>query len=282
MEIVKNIYHLNQIVTELKKKGKTIGFVPTMGALHKGHISLINEAGKQCDIKISSVFVNPTQFNDKKDLDRYPRTPEADIALLEREGCDIVFFPQENEIYPEKEDKRVFYFGRLEELHEGHARPGHFNGVAQVVSKLFELVKPDKAFFGQKDYQQVMVVKALVKQMNYPVEIISCPIIREPDGLAMSSRNVLLSPDERKVAAKIPLLMKEMEELVRKNVHLQNILIKIKEEITQQTLMSLDYLEICNANNLEPISTTNGIGHVVALIAVFVGKIRLIDNVILK
>ena len=282
MEIVKDIVRLNKIIDEIRQKGKTIGFVPTMGALHQGHLSLLQEAGKQCDVKICSVFVNPTQFNDKKDLDRYPRTPEADFALLEREACDFVFFPDEKEIYPEKEDKRVFRFGRLEELHEGRTRPGHFNGVAQVVSKLFELVKPDKAFFGQKDFQQVMIVKALVKQLNYKVEIVPCAILREADGLAMSSRNVLLSAEERKVAAHIPLWMGKLEEMFRKNTVVETILKAIKEKIALQPLMKLDYLEICDADTLEPIDTANSANRVVALLAVFVGKIRLIDNVLLQ
>ena len=195
MEIVKDIAHLRQIIDNIKAEGKTIGFVPTMGALHKGHLSLLQQAKKGCDITICSIFVNPTQFNDKKDLDNYPRTPESDFALLESEHCDIVFFPNEKEIYPEGEIKKEFHFGRLGELLEGLKRPGHFNGVALVVSKLFELVRPTKAYFGQKDYQQVMIVKELVKQLNYPIEIISCPIIREADGLAMSSRNALLSQD---------------------------------------------------------------------------------------
>ena len=180
-------------VSELREallplRDKTIGFVPTMGALHPGHISLVNIAREQCDVVVASVFVNPTQFNDKNDLKNYPRTPEADAAMLEAAGVDFVLFPSVEEIYPEP-DTRVFDFGQLDKVMEGATRPGHFNGVAQVVSRLFAIVEPTKAYFGEKDFQQIAIVRSMVEQLQIDVEIIDCPIIREADGLALFGMN---------------------------------------------------------------------------------------------
>ena len=187
MKIVKGINELKSYLADSKKDGKRIGLVPTMGALHKGHLSLVERCVKENDVCVVSVFVNPTQFNDKHDLETYPRTLEADCALLEQAGCDFVFAPLVEEMYPEP-DTRTFGFGPVMQVMEGAKRPGHFNGVAQVVSKLFYIVEPDNAYFGEKDFQQIAVIRAMVKQLQIPVQINACPIVREADGLALSSR----------------------------------------------------------------------------------------------
>lgn len=270
---------LRSIISKEKKSGKTIGFVPTMGALHKGHLSLIAESKKQCTYTVCSIFVNPTQFNDKKDLERYPRQTDKDIELLKKAGCDLVFIPTEKEIYPQP-DTRKFNFGRLEQLLEGKSRPGHFNGVAQVVSRLFEMVGPDKAFFGLKDYQQFLVVKELVKQLKMKVEIVGCPIVRDEEGLALSSRNALLSPEEYDIATYIPLWMQEVKKLSTR-YKISQIKARIEALAAQQPLMKLDYFEICDAKNLEPVKEFTDAERTLALIAVYVGKVRLIDNIML-
>jgi pantoate--beta-alanine ligase len=214
-----------------------------MGALHNGHISLIEASRKSCQITICSIFVNPTQFNDKKDLERYPRTPDKDIQLLEKANCSALFLPDADEIYPKTEEKTNFDFGNLDKLLEGKYRPGHFNGVAQVVKRLFEIVTPHKAFFGSKDFQQVLIVKALTNKLNLNIDIISCPILREPDGLAMSSRNTLLSNNEREIAGLIPKIMRDA-----KLVILTKGIIEAKQfvlnQVSKEPLMNLDYFEI--------------------------------------
>ena len=250
--------------------------MPTMGALHTGHVSLIQQSKKHCHVTVCSIFVNPTQFNDRKDLDRYPRMPEKDIQLLKDATCDVLFIPSEDEMYP-KQEKEVFDFGYLDTVLEGKYRPGHFSGVAQVVKHFFEIVNPSKAFFGSKDYQQVMIVKALVKQMNSGIEIIACPILREPDGLAMSSRNALLNEEERKVAALIPKLMQEANKQVKTH-GVDTARMFVEKEISLNPLMKLDYYAVCNANDLAPVTSILPNTPLVSLIAVFVGKIRLIDN----
>lgn len=280
MLIFTKIVELQAFVRQIKNLNQSLGFVPTMGALHNGHISLIEASQKNCQITICSIFVNPTQFNDKKDLERYPRTPEKDIQLLEKANCSVLFLPDAEEIYPNTEEKVSFDFGNLDKLLEGKYRPGHFNGVAQVVKRLFELVTPDKAFFGSKDFQQVLIVKALVNKLNLNVNIISCPILREPDGLAMSSRNTLLNEKERKIAGLIPKIM-----LAAKEIILTNDIAEAKQfvisEVSKEPLMNLDYFEICNPETLENIPKLKSNEKAVALIAIFVGKIRLIDNLII-
>lgn len=276
MLVLHKIKEIEEIIALKKPNGTTIGFVPTMGALHPGHISLIQFSKQQTDITVCSIFVNPTQFNNASDLTHYPRTPEADIKLLEEAGCDILYMPDVKDVYPEN-DNRQFNFGYLDTILEGAHRPGHFNGVGQVVSILLEGVKPDKAFFGSKDYQQVMVVKELVKQLKLPVEIVACPILREQDGLAMSSRNTRLSTEERKTAALIPKLMEEAVTLVKtKGITYAKLF--IEEQVRNQPLMKLDYYEICDADTLEPVEEVSKNKPAVSLIALFVGNIRLIDN----
>lgn len=198
MKVIYTKNELFSLIEGYKKEGKCVGFVPTMGALHNGHLSLVKACKNSCDIAVTSVFVNPTQFNDPEDLKRYPRTPEKDAELLKTAGCDLVFMPSVEEIYPEK-DTRKFDFGYLETVMEGAKRPGHFNGVGQVVSRLFDIVQPHKAFFGMKDFQQVAIIKNMVNQLKYNIEIIPCPIVREESGLALSSRNALLKEEHKKM-----------------------------------------------------------------------------------
>ncbi len=271
------IKHLN----EIRAKREKIGFVPTMGALHEGHISLINESKKHGLYTVCSIFVNPTQFNDKKDLENYPRTEEKDVEMLRNNGCDVVFIPSEKEIYP-KEDKRVFKFGELDHLLEGAHRPGHFEGVGKVVSILFDIVKPDISFFGSKDYQQVMVIRSLVDQLKLPVKIVACPIIREPDGLAMSSRNMRLTPTEREAAKLIPLLLNEAKTMKKAQRSISEIKAFISQKFAQNPIYRLEYFEICDPNTLQILSDKSEVNSGIALIACFVGKIRLIDNLLMS
>ena len=275
---------LIETISELNKKLKSfgnsaiVGFVPTMGALHDGHLSLVEQAVAETDKVVVSIFVNPTQFNNSKDLERYPRTLDADLKLLEKTGCDIVFAPRVNEIYPEP-DNRKFDFGTLETEMEGKHRPGHFNGVAQVVSRLFEIVKPSKAYFGLKDFQQLAIIKNMVMQLNLPVEIVSCPIVREESGLAMSSRNELLSAEERKNAAVISEILFEAKELTgEKSVNeLKNWIV---ETINKNKYLSVEYVDIVDDVQLQPIKNWSEKAIKVCCVAVFCGKVRLIDNIV--
>ncbi len=276
MLVLHKIDEIKDVISQEKAKKKTIGFVPTMGALHQGHISLIDYSKKETDITVCSIFVNPTQFNNQSDLKNYPRTPDADIKLLEAAGCDILYMPDVKDVYTEN-DTRKFDFGYLDNILEGATRPGHFNGVGQVVSILLEGVKPDKAFFGSKDYQQVMVVKSLVKQLNLHVDIIPCPILREPDGLAMSSRNVRLNEQERLEAAAIPEMMKLGNQIL-KLYGIAEAKKYISSVVATIPNMKLDYYEVCDAETLEAISDIKPNQKAISLIAVFVGNIRLIDN----
>ena len=280
MQVFTTIKDLNSTLRVLIKMGKTIGFVPTMGALHQGHISLINYSKEQCDVTVCSIFVNPTQFNNPEDLDKYPKTPENDKLLLEKAGCDFLYTPSVEDIYPEK-DNRKFDFGFLDTVLEGALRPGHFNGVGQVVSILLEHVAPNKAFFGSKDYQQVMVVKELVKQLNMPIEIISCPILREADGLAMSSRNIRLNDQERIIASLIPKIMLKASIIVKTQGINESK--QFVEEITSKiTDMKLDYFEVCESSSLVILDFYEKTTPTILLIALFVGKIRLIDNLVIE
>jgi pantoate--beta-alanine ligase len=270
----------SQIIAEIqrfKKSGKIIGFVPTMGALHRGHLSLIEKSKKNTDVTVVSIFVNPTQFNDKNDLANYPRTVEADSALLEKEHCDILFLPTEKQVYPEP-DKRVFDFGNLDKVMEGASRPGHFNGVAQVVSRFFDLIQPDKAFFGEKDFQQLAIIKQLVKILNFQVEIVPCPIVREPDGLAMSSRNSRLNADQRKSAVQISqTLLKSVEMAKVKSV--QELKTWVMEQIGSNQMLKTEYFEISDDTFLQPVKNWSDPSNKVGCVAVKVGNVRLIDNI---
>jgi pantoate--beta-alanine ligase len=279
MTICGTIIEVNRLLAEHRNTGEVIGFVPTMGALHQGHISLLQACNQQCDISVCSIFVNPTQFNDKKDLERYPRTPQQDCEMLEKNGCDIVFMPSAEEMYPQP-DTRVFDFGRIDKVLDGAHRPGHFNGVGQVVSKLFDIIKPDKAFFGLKDYQQVLVVKELVRQLKMPVEIVPCPILREADGLAMSSRNTLLNTEERKAASLIPQVMQMAKNEFGK-MPFDALKNKLLEELKKEPLLKPDYLEFCDADTLNSVSGAKPGQKIIFLVAIFSGRIRLIDNILI-
>ncbi|MDR0418932.1 MAG: pantoate--beta-alanine ligase, partial [Prevotellaceae bacterium] len=255
----------------------TVGLVPTMGALHQGHTALVQRARKENSVVVVSVFVNPTQFNDKGDLERYPRTLDADKVLLEKAGCDIVFAPNVEDVYPEP-DTRVFDFGMLDKVMEGVHRPGHFNGVAQVVSKLFYMTIPTRAYFGEKDFQQLAIVKNMVKQLGIPVQIVPCPIVRESDGLAMSSRNTLLTSEQRRSA---PLIAKTLFKAVDMvcDVDLETLRSFVIKEINSNPLLKVEYFDVVNVNTLQPVKSLDDEGAKQACIAVMVGKIRLIDNV---
>jgi pantoate--beta-alanine ligase len=277
--IFTKIAELQRFLGQLAE-GQTLGFVPTMGALHEGHISLIRHSRRECDLTLCSIFVNPRQFNDQADLARYPRTPAADAAKLENAGCDVLFMPEANEIYPDNE-KAGFDLGGLDRVLEGESRPGHFAGVAQVVKRLFELVRPHRAYFGSKDYQQLLIVKRLVKQHHIPVQVIGAPTVREPDGLAMSSRNMLLSPEERKAASAIPRVMQEAKAIaIDKGIAAAKS--HVEKEIGAVPLLELDYYEIRDAIDLTPVSVITEVVPAVSLIAVRCGRIRLIDNLALN
>lgn len=279
MKVIYTKNELFSLIEGYKKEGKCVGFVPTMGALHNGHLSLVKACKNSCDIAVTSVFVNPTQFNDPEDLKRYPRTPEKDAELLKTAGCDLVFMPSVEEIYPEK-DTRKFDFGYLETVMEGAKRPGHFNGVGQVVSRLFDIVQPHKAFFGMKDFQQVAIIKNMVNQLKYNIEIIPCPIVREESGLALSSRNALLEEEHKKNAPHIYATLKKARNLVAK-MSVADLKKWITEEINNNPYLETEYVEIVDDTTLKVIENWNEKGTKVVCVAVYAGKIRLIDNIIL-
>ena len=248
-----------------------------MGALHEGHLSLVDRCRKECDTVVVSVFVNPTQFNDPNDLKNYPRTAEADIALLEKAGADFAFMPSVEEIYPKK-DTRVFDFGQLDKVMEGPSRPGHFNGVAQVVSRLFDIVGCNTAYFGEKDFQQIAIIREMVRQLNYPIRIVACPIVRESDGLAMSSRNLLLTPEHRKAAPLIYQSLREAAEL-HKALPVEDTKRRVIERINANPLLHVEYFSIVNADTLQDISDWSEAENVRGCIVVHAGAVRLIDNI---
>jgi pantoate--beta-alanine ligase len=277
MLLVKTIRELQNSLNDSRKSG-TVGFVPTMGALHRGHISLVKQAVRENQTVVVSIFVNPTQFNDSNDLDKYPRTLETDLKLLENTDCQIVFAPNANEVYP-KPDMRKFNFGKLETVMEGKHRPGHFNGVAQVVSKLFDMVKPDKAYFGLKDFQQLAIIKLMVKQIKSPVEIVSCPTVREKSGLAMSSRNELLTAEQRKNAAHIfKILSIAKEQKGQKSV--EELVNWVVETINKNPFLNVEYFEIVDDEQLQPIKNWDEKNLKIGCVAAFCGDVRLIDNIV--
>lgn len=277
MRVIDTVAALQSYVQQEKKAGKTVGFVPTMGALHAGHISLVKQSKVENDICVVSVFVNPTQFNNASDLKHYPRTMDADCALLEAEDVEVVFAPTVDEVYPE-EDTRVFEFGTLDKVMEGEHRPGHFNGVAQVVSRLFDMVTPDTAYFGEKDFQQLAIIKAMVKQLNYSVKVIPCPIVREADGLAMSSRNTRLTPEHRAVSTQIIDALRKSKEM-QTNHSVKEVKQYVVDAIAQEPLLELEYFDIVDTLTLQSSDTWNEAGDKLGCIAVFAGEIRLIDNI---
>ncbi|NDP21221.1 MAG: pantoate--beta-alanine ligase [Paludibacter sp.] len=278
MIIVQSISKLNAEIEALKSARKTIGFVPTMGALHKGHIELVSRSVKENNCSVVSIFVNPTQFNNPVDLEKYPRDLNRDIELLDKAGCDIIFAPEAKEMYNSEElnNNFEFDFGGLDKVMEGQFRPGHFNGVVQIVSKLFKLVQPDKAYFGEKDFQQLSIIHRMVDVLNFRVEIIDCPIVREESGLAMSSRNERLTATQRKKAVEISKVLFESRNFVPKLSpgELKNWVL---EKINAVDELEVEYFEIVYATTLQTIDkwTTPAVG----CVAVFCGEVRLIDNI---
>lgn len=280
MELIKTKAKLQKLICELKNEGKSIGLVPTMGALHNGHLQLVKRCVKENDVCIVSIFVNPTQFNDKNDLAKYPRTLEADAKLLEENDCFAIFAPEIDEIYDNSELNSTFEFdfNGLDKVMEGKFRPGHFNGVVQIVGKLFELSTPDKAYFGEKDFQQLAIIRHLVKVKKYPIEIVGCPIVREESGLALSSRNMLLSANEKEIATNIYKTLKESVDFQQtKNV--AETIDWVVTKIDNTEGLRVEYFEIVNGNTLQSVKDWNDANYIVGCITVFCGAVRLIDNI---
>lgn len=279
MIIYKSVSALKRYLDIKKSKGKTLGFIPTMGALHKGHMVLINNAQKINDLVITSIFVNPAQFNNATDYEKYPITIEQDLNKLEASGCDILFLPSLNEVYPSSLPVITYDLGYLETILEGKYRPGHFQGVSRVVHRLLDIIRPDNLFIGQKDYQQCMVIKKLIRQTGLNVTIHITPTVREPGGLAMSSRNLRLSKEERQRAEKI---YKALEKVKREIQQGDLMLIKIQAAvILTQNDFKVDYVEIADADTLELLNYWDGKRSLVILVAAYLNEVRLIDNLIM-
>ena len=277
MQTIHSIKELQACLSEAKNAGKSVGLVPTMGALHEGHASLVRRSVKENDVTVVSIFLNPTQFNDPKDLERYPRTLESDCKLLEQCGAQIAFAPSVNEMYPEP-DTRSFSYPPTDSVMEGARRPGHFNGVCQIVSKLFMITKPDRAYFGEKDFQQICVIRRMVADLGFKMDIVPCPVVREASGLAMSSRNSLLTPDEKVLAANIYRVMKESLS--------QGLSVRETEAWVTDTLnaiegLEVEYYSIVNGETLAEVNSWDDAPHIVGCITVYCGHtpIRLIDHI---
>lgn len=277
MIVVTTIDGLRAALASARTEGKSIGLVPTMGALHEGHASLVKRSVKENDVTVVSVFVNPTQFNDKGDLERYPRTLEADCTLLSALGTNYVFAPSVEEVYPEP-DTRVFDFTPLDKVMEGIYRPGHFNGVAQIVSKLFMYVEPHRAYFGEKDFQQLAIIREMVHQEGFNLDIIGCPIVRETDGLALSSRNALLSTEQRHTALAISKALFASQEYAKQHT-LAATKQMVEEAIATTEGLELEYYEVVDGNTLQPVHNWDDTEYIVGCITVYCGKVRLIDNI---
>ena len=279
MKIIKKIVDLQNELFDIRKEGKSVGLVPTMGALHEGHASLVKRSVKENDVTVVSVFLNPTQFNDQGDLDRYPRTLEADCKLLEECGADYCLAPSVEEMYPVA-DNRHFEFPPVSTVMEGAHRPGHFKGVCQVVSRLFYIVRPDRAYFGEKDWQQIAVVKAMVRQLGLGVNIVECPIVRDDDGLARSSRNTLLSKEERAIAPAIYKALKASLTYAKKHT-VKETHDKVVADINAVDGLDVEYFSIVDGNTLQDIENWDDMPYVVGCITVYCGKtpIRLIDHI---
>ena len=276
MKIFERRIALTEWVKQAKSAGKSIGFVPTMGALHAGHLALAEQAKKENDLVVCSIFVNPIQFNNPEDLNKYPRTLETDLEQLRSIRCDAVFCPNEKEMYPGHETK-VYDFGHLDKVMEGRYRQGHFNGVAIVVKKLFDIVEPHRAYFGQKDYQQLQIIKALVRKEAMDVEVVSCSTVREPDGLAMSSRNARLTPSQRKEAGKIYRALQAAREMYPGHA-VSTIEKWATQEINASPELETEYFQIVDAETLLPAGNDSPGNDLVACVAAYAGQVRLIDN----
>ncbi|HJT36429.1 MAG TPA: pantoate--beta-alanine ligase [Pirellulales bacterium] len=277
--LVTKLADLRAALAEVRRAGKSIGLVPTMGALHAGHISLVERSRRECDFTVVSIFVNPTQFGPQEDFARYPRDLDADLRLLQPTGADLVFAPELDEVYGPRHATFVEMHGVAEPL-EGRCRPGHFRGVATVVLKLFNMVTPDRAYFGQKDYQQSLVIRRLVADLDLPIEIRVCPTVREPDGLALSSRNVYLTAAERHEALAISRALRRAGEVVQSGERRADaVLAAMQAVLAESPGLSLEYLAIVDAETLEPVAIIDQTA--IAAVAAFVGRTRLIDNVLL-
>lgn len=279
MTVITTVKDLEAALAEVRREGKKTGLVPTMGALHAGHASLVKRCVEENDVTVVSVFVNPTQFNDKNDLASYPRTLDADVALLNQYGADIVFAPSADEIYPEP-DTRRFSYPPVDTVMEGARRPGHFNGVCQIVSKLFYMVRPDRAYFGEKDFQQIAVVRAMVRDLKLPVELRPCPIVREESGLALSSRNTLLTDGERRTAAAIHAVLDESVAM-RETCSVDEVRAFVTDRLNATEGLEVEYFQIVDADTLQPVGTWTEAPGIVGCITVYCGSrpVRLIDNV---
>ena len=280
MRIIPTVRGLSDLLLK-SIENRTLGFVPTMGALHSGHLSLIKKSCSENDFTICSIFVNPTQFNNTQDLKKYPSQLDADLALLEESGCDFVFTPSLEEIYPENYQPKTYSFGLLENVMEAVNRPGHFNGVAMVVSRLFSIVKPQKAYFGEKDFQQLAIVKSMVIQDQIPVQIISCPIVREPSGLAMSSRNARLTEHQRRASSRIYSRLCEVLKM-QPDYTIAELKNWVLQEFKEDSDLELEYFEISDPKTLTPSLNWSSSATHIACIAIFVGEVRLIDNILLR
>jgi len=279
MKIINTVASLQQAVTEAKQQGLSVGLVPTMGALHEGHASLIRQSVAENQLTVVSVFVNPTQFNDPKDLQHYPRTFEADAQLIASLGGDVVFAPSVEEGYPQ-EDTRVFAYPPIDTVMEGARRPGHFNGVCQIVSKLFDMVSPDKAYFGEKDFQQIAVVRAMMRDLGYKFQLVPCPIVREESGLALSSRNALMSDEERVLATNIYRTLRESVDYAQSHTVTETQQFVV-EQLNALEGLEVEYYEIVNDETLQPVTSWQDAPHIQGCITVFCGArpVRLIDNI---
>lgn len=277
MQIFREIHPLKAFLVEKRLSGRTIGFVPTMGALHEGHLSLIHASRNETSITVCSIFVNPAQFNNPSDLQKYPRTLEKDIQMLENAGCDVLFCPEADEIYTSQHIVQ-FDFGQLDKVMEGQFRPGHFSGVALVVSKLLHIVEPTVAYFGQKDWQQFAIIRQLVKDLSFNVLLKSVPIIRESDGLAMSSRNLRLTIDQRKRAAILFETLNESSDLLRKGNSISQVKDFVKKRLVSSPDIRLEYFEVADSENLKLLNNVEESVSPILCIAAFVGDVRLIDN----
>lgn len=282
VEIFKTKASLQAYLQEARKSDQKIALIPTMGALHEGHLSLLNYAKPLSDIRVCSIFVNPTQFNDPKDLEKYPRPIENDIKLLEAVGCDILFLPTIDEMYPDKHEHWHIDLGELDQIWEGEKRPGHFQGVTQVVYKLFTLVQPHIACFGQKDFQQVMVIKRMIEMKNLPIQLAICPIIRDQDGLALSSRNMRLSEEGKRIALALSRSLTYVKDHINDAIALGEIKDQALKILTDTDGMSVEYFAICESTSLKEVDHIDFSKQHVALVTAWVEGVRLIDNMILN
>ncbi len=282
MYLFKKISTLRRFLESYRNKNRPIGFVPTMGALHEGHLSLIRQSLEATQCTVCSIFVNPTQFNEASDLEKYPRTPAKDLSMLYKAGCDVVFMPAPEEVYPPGLDTRISIgFDGLDQPMEGRFRPGHFEGVAQVVRRLLDIVKPDKLFLGQKDYQQFLIVQHMARVLSIPTEVVMAPIVREENGLAMSSRNQRLSPGQREQAAALHKTLQKTVTWIREYPP-REVEQRAIQALQQQAGIEPEYFQLADADTLQPVPDYESPGSIVACAAIWVGGVRLIDNIILK